>query len=108
MLISDGAGELTKTKFHRQILTRGCKHEVEVRGEHHFNGINSHSKLVQDGVGEWCPDTHLACTPVRVMRLVVCKTIVVVVSRVRTNDGQFCCVFYVCTQLHVRWCTTLY
>ena len=37
MLISDGTGELIKTKLHLQYLDRGCKHEVTVRGEHHVN-----------------------------------------------------------------------
>jgi len=38
LLISDGAGELIETKLQRQLLARGCKHEVAARGEHHVNG----------------------------------------------------------------------
>ena len=37
LLISDGAGELIETKLQRQLLARGCKHEVAARGEHHVN-----------------------------------------------------------------------
>ncbi len=37
MLISDGAGELIETNLQRQLLDRGCKHEVTGRGEHHVN-----------------------------------------------------------------------
>jgi hypothetical protein len=36
-LISDGTGELIKTKLHLQRLVRGCKHEVPTRGDHHVN-----------------------------------------------------------------------
>jgi hypothetical protein len=61
-----------------------------------LTGINRYNKLVQNGVGVWCPDIHLAWTPEPVMFLVVCKTIVVGVSRVRTND-QGCL-----TRPHVR------
>jgi hypothetical protein len=38
LFISDGAGELIETKLQRQLLARGCKHEVAARGEHHVNG----------------------------------------------------------------------
>ena len=31
LLISDGAGELIETKLQRQLLARGCKHEVAAR-----------------------------------------------------------------------------
>ena len=27
-----------------------------------LSGINRHNKWVQDGVGVWCPDIHVACT----------------------------------------------
>jgi hypothetical protein len=64
-------------------------------------GISRHNKLLQNGVGAWCPDIHLACTPEPVMCLTARKTIVAVVPRVRTNDGQFRCVCHVCTQLHM-------
>jgi hypothetical protein len=37
LLISDGAGEVIETKLQRQLLDRGCKHEVTARGEHHVN-----------------------------------------------------------------------
>ena len=33
LLISDGAGELIETKLQRQLLARGCKHEVAARSE---------------------------------------------------------------------------
>ena len=64
-------------------------------------GISRHNKLLQNGVGAWCPDIHLACTPEPVMCLTARKTIVAVVPRVRTNDGQFRYVCHVCTQLHM-------
>jgi len=64
-------------------------------------GISRHNKLVEDGVGAWCPGIQVACTPESVMCLAARKTIVAVVPRVRTNDGQFRCVSYVCTQLHM-------
>ncbi len=66
-----------------------------------LSGISRHNKLLQNGVGAWCPDNHLACTPEPVMCLTARKTIVAVVPRVRTNDGQFRCVCHVCTQLHM-------
>jgi hypothetical protein len=66
-----------------------------------LSGISRHNKLLQNGVGAWCPDIHLACTPEPVMCLTARKTIVAVVPRVRTNDGQFRCVCHVCTQLHM-------
>ncbi len=37
LLILDGADELIETKLQRQLLARGCKHEVTVRDEHHVN-----------------------------------------------------------------------
>jgi hypothetical protein len=37
LLFSDGAGELIETRLQRQLLTRGCRHEVAARGEHHVN-----------------------------------------------------------------------